>query len=300
MALGACRKPAGGSSTPPLALVNGEAITQQDLLVTRRAQALPVSPSTEDLSPTAVAADDAALLDQLIDECLMLQRARQLNLEPPRGLISQQVGEARGGMESAAWNRLLSQAGLSPQGFADQLQRSWMLQAVAQAEVYDKVPVSARELRDYYWEHLGEFKRKERRHLLMISCLNPADIQKAHQELALGEPFAAVAKRYGQGPEAAQNGDLGWVAASELPRGLAKLAFGQKLGHISGAVRSAYGWHILLPLESRPAVNVSFEEATAPIRQRLKRSKAQEPWQAWLYQLRKAARIERGPGATKG
>ncbi len=65
LALGACRKPAPGP--PPLALVDGEPITQQALLAARHAQALPVSPSAQALSPSAGALDDAALLEQLID-----------------------------------------------------------------------------------------------------------------------------------------------------------------------------------------------------------------------------------------
>jgi parvulin-like peptidyl-prolyl isomerase len=301
LALAGCRKPAL-LILPPLAVVNGEPIAQQDLLAARRAQALPLSLSAQAaLSPAADGAlDDAALLDQLIDECLMLQRARELKLEPPEGLISQEEQEARGGMEPAAWSALLADQGLSDRDFTAQLERRWLLQAVAQSEVYDKVPVSDRELRDYYWEHLGEFKRKERRRLLMISCTSLSEAQKAQQELGLGEPFGAVGKLYGKGPEAAQGGDLGWVTASDLPTGLAKAAFGLKVGRISGIVRSAYGWHLILAEEARPPVNVSFEEAAAGIRQRLKQSKAQEPWQAWLFQLRKAARIQRGPGAKKG
>jgi len=301
LALAGCRKPAL-LILPPLAMVNGEPITQQDLLGARRAQALPLSSSAQAaLVPEADGAlDDAALLDQLIDECLMLQRARALQIEPPNGLISQQEQEARGGMDPAAWSALLASQGLTAKDFTAQLERRWLLQAVAQSEVYDKVPVSDRELRDYYWENLGEFKRKERRRLLMISCTSLGEAQKAQQELGLGEPFGAVARRYGKGPEAAQGGDLGWVSASELPTGLAKAAFGLKIGRVSGIVHSAYGWHLILADEARPPVNVSFEEAAAGIRQRLKRSKAQDPWQAWLFQLRKAARIERGPGAKKG
>jgi len=301
LALAGCRKPAL-LSLPPLATVNGEPITQHDLLLARRAQALPLSASAQAALAPAAAGEqgDGELLDQLIDECLMLQRAHQLQLEPPEGLISQQAEEARGGMAPAAWAALLAAQGESAKDFEAQLERRWLLQAVAQAEVYDKVPVSDRELRDYYWEHLGEFKRKERRRLLMISCTSLADAQKAQQELGLGEPFGAVGKLYGKGPEADQGGDLGWVSASELPASLAKVAFGLKVGRISGIVRSAYGWHIILAEQARPPVNVSFEEAAAGIRQRLKQSKAQEPWQAWLFQLRKAARIQRGPGAKKG
>jgi parvulin-like peptidyl-prolyl isomerase len=271
-----------------LAVVNGEPITGADLDRERR----------DGLTTTAAARGDAELLEGLIDDRLMMQRAQALGLEPAEADLTKLEDDARAGAASGEWQARLARGGLDASQWKQAFRRRWMLERVVEREVNDKVPVTAQEVRDFYWEHLGEFRRKERRRILHLVTGSRGDAEKALQEIKLGEPFTEVARRYSRGPEAGKGGDLGWLGPGDLPKPLASLAFSQPLGRVSGLIKTAWGWHLVLPAEAQPAVSLSLEGAEPQIRRRLKLIKGQEYYQAWLYSLRKQARIERPAGAA--
>lgn len=279
---GGCRRQAAPAA---LAMVNGEPITAEEVRAERVSRSLGLSATAE--------VSEAALLEQMVDERLMLQRARALGLKPPKEQLDALETEARGGQDAQAWKAALARRGTTPEALRGSLERRWLVDAVVEREVTRKVPVTAQEIRDYYWEHLAEFRRGERRRVLMIACKERGDAEKALQEFRLGESFREVAKRYSQGAEASQGGDLGLIGFGDLPKALAKLAFSQAKDRATGVVKSAYGYHILMPVEIQKPVNLSLEEASGRIAQKIRAAKSQEYWQAWLYGLRQSAALSR-------
>jgi peptidyl-prolyl cis-trans isomerase D len=82
------------------------------------------------------------------------------------------------------------------------------------------------------------------------------------------EDFASLAKKFSQGPTAAQGGDLGTFTRGEMVGPFEDLAFSLKAGE-AGLVRANQGWHVLKVTEHREPRVVPLEEVRGEIKARL-------------------------------
>jgi len=110
-------------------------------------------------------------------------------------------------------------------------------------------------------------------------------------QLRQGEPFAAVAKGVSLSPDAAQGGDLGFFSRDEMPPEF-DAVFELPPGKLSPLVKSAYGYHLFLVEEKRPAARLSRQEAARDIRALLEAERRETVYQAWLQELRGKAAVE--------
>ncbi len=89
------------------------------------------------------------------------------------------------------------------------------------------------------------------------------------------EDFAALAKKYSQGPTAAQGGDLGMFSRGEMVGPFEDLAFSLEPGQV-GLVRANQGWHVVRVDEHRQAKVVPLDEVREQIKARLVEEGARE------------------------
>jgi parvulin-like peptidyl-prolyl isomerase len=278
LALG-CR-PAGQADA--LALVNGEAVSRAQL-EEERAFLMPLPPDDEDL------------LEDLIDQALILQVARREGLRLNEQARLDAEARARAGTDLDALKASLGSRGLDYHRWARRIHRAALIEEVVRQQVRLRINVSPQEVQDRYWEQLPRFRSPDRRVLRQIYTRSRSSADKALRELELGEPFAEVARRRGEGPEAAEGGALGAWALRSLPKDLAQGAASLKPGGHSKPLQSPWGWHIL-HLEARlPGGSDSLEQAAPVVRARLLREKEQPEYRAWLARLRQQAAIERRP-----
>lgn len=119
-----------------------------------------------------------------------------------------------------------------------------------------RAQVSDADIRRWYDAHPDEFRRTERVRARHVHCADEARCEAASAALKRGLPFAEVARRWSDAPDAARGGELGWTDA-ERARGdwLAQLAFPQPPGPPTGALREPAGaageggWQIVEVLE---------------------------------------------------
>lgn len=267
-----------GPRSPVLAQVNGEPITQADLDVEKRLKH---------------GAQEEGLLEELIDRRLMLQQARRLGIRPGQAEMEALVREASSGYAQADLKGSLAAQGILPEDWQESLRQQWTISRLVEMEIGRHSTVSDQEIKDYYWEHLGDFSAREKRHLRQIVTSRPEDARKAMQELSLGDDFSQVAARLSVAPEAASGGDLGWVSSNALPAALAAEAFKLKKGAVGGPVQSPWGYHLLKVEGIQPAGRISLAAARPGIRETLTGIKQQAPYQAWLMSLRRDAVVTR-------
>ncbi len=149
-----------------------------------------------------------------------------------------------------------------------------------------QVQVSDDELKARYEKEKDGYRIPEQRHArhILIKVDPRADEKtvaarkkEAEKILALaraGKDFAALAKKYSEGPTAQNGGDLGFFPRGRMVKPFDDAVFSLHPGEISGLVRSSFGFHIIKLEEIRPAVTRSFAEVRDELAKKVKREEA--------------------------
>ncbi len=145
----------------------------------------------------------------------------------------------------------------------------------------DKVVVSDEDVEAYYMNHKKTFespKTVEARHILFKVDPNASEeeveAQRAKavevlEQYKKGADFAALAKKYSEGPTKDSGGYLGAFKKEDMVAPFAEKAFSMKSGEVSDPVKTQFGWH-LIKVEKVNAASVrSLDEAKDEIRSKL-------------------------------
>ena len=135
-----------------------------------------------------------------------------------------------------------------------------------------QVKINAQEIKDYYESNKDTFaipKQVKARHILFdlpqdargkeekkVKDKAVTILEKARK----GEDFAALAKKYSEGPSKSKGGDLGFFSKGEMTKPFEDAAFKLKKGEISELVRTQFGFHIIKIEEIREAGFQPLEE----------------------------------------
>ena len=148
------------------------------------------------------------------------------------------------------------------------------------------VGVSEKEIEEYYKTNLNtQFHKPKEAKVRYISIgTGPADDQQklanhAHaaavvKDARAGKDFAALAKRESNDPTAAKGGDIGWVAAGQLPPLMEKTIFSLPKGAVSDPIESPAGFQIFKVEDIKEEKTLTLKEASAEITKTLKTDKA--------------------------
>lgn len=100
--------------------------------------------------------------------------------------------------------------------------------------------------------------------------------KKARARILAGEKFDAVARDMSQSPDAAKGGDMGMMAAEQLPPFFVSVGKAMKPGDVSEPFRSPYGVHVVRLVETADSKDVTLEEAKPKIRAMLEQMRGDE------------------------
>jgi peptidyl-prolyl cis-trans isomerase SurA len=306
-----------------LVKVNGEILTKTDLedrqVASLRQQNRGVTAkdlrndaelkkALEEVTPQIVA--DA------IDEMLVLQRGRELNLrmtdEQFKSILENIRKENK--LESDdAFEAALKQEGLTVPDLRRQFERQMIVSGVQQREVWNKVAISDTEAREYYDSHQAEFSTTATLTLREIFVNvaegqqpsgQPAGINVGLDEEARdkidrlrvralgGDDFAKLAAAESDAPSKANGGLIGPISEDELAPALRQLFERMKVGEITQPLRSQRGYQIL-KLEARTETkSLPFEEARDKIADKVFEQKRRGEMDKYLQKLRAQAIIE--------
>ncbi|MBV9494323.1 MAG: peptidylprolyl isomerase [Acidobacteria bacterium] len=79
--------------------------------------------------------------------------------------------------------------------------------------------------------------------------------------------FAQAAQQFSEDASGAVGGDLGWVERGQLDAQFADAAFAMKKGALSGVIQTRYGYHLIFVEDRRPASIQTYDEAKSGIRE---------------------------------
>ena len=116
------------------------------------------------------------------------------------------------------------------------------------------------------------------------------------KQIREGASFEDIAKKYSEGPSAAQGGDLGAFKRGTLAKELEDKTFAMKAGDFTDVIRTKQGYVILKVTEHQMAGIPSMKEAEPKIQDALYYEKLQPALRAYLTKLREEAYIDIKPG----
>ncbi len=152
----------------------------------------------------------------------------------------------------------------------------------------DQVQIDPQEVKEDYEISQDSFLEPEKVRLRHILFTKPpsgdekeeaAKRKTAEEVLAKaksGEDFAALAKKYSQGPAAEQGGEVGWLTRDQLSPELKAAVFSLEPGQVSDLIVSQIGFHILKVEEKKAARVPPFEEVKGKIEEKIRTEAALE------------------------
>ncbi|MCF8024022.1 MAG: SurA N-terminal domain-containing protein [Desulfobacteraceae bacterium] len=152
----------------------------------------------------------------------------------------------------------------------------------------NKVQVTKAEINDYYHSNQSGFttpETVEARHIL-LKVPEDADektVQEVRKKAAeimekasSGADFAELARKFSEGPSAADGGYIGTLEKNDAVKPFSDQAFSMQPGEISPPVRTRFGWHIIKAEDHTPASVKPIDEVKEKIRQKLALRKAKD------------------------
>jgi parvulin-like peptidyl-prolyl isomerase len=245
-----CREKRQEVTTTPgtIAAVGSRTITKDDFTryLERNAGA-----SLSQIAPPA----SSALLDQYIEETLLAEHAADAGITVSSAAVAEAL---RNDPSSTAVEK------------RDEMQRSRLL-----ADVSSKIPqATPEEIVDYYHRNQDEFRTGEQVRVRQILVHSEVDAAAVEKELAGGETFEAVSKKYSKAPNASRGGDIGFVERGQLPKVFEDVIFSLKPGQVSDVVKSDTNFFHLFKIDDvRPAGQIDLQTAKPLIEERLREEK---------------------------
>jgi len=170
-------------------------------------------------------------------------------------------------------------------------------------DVKGRVKVSDQEARQYYTEHISDYRISDRVKIAQIffkttgkSPAEVAAIQKKAQDvlnqIKAGTDFGELAKKNSDDTSAAKGGELGWVVRNQTVKEVENTAFATKPGEVSGLVKTEYGIHILKLEDKQIAHLQSFDEVKGSIVAELEKDRVADALQKLANDLQSQAKLK--------
>jgi peptidyl-prolyl cis-trans isomerase SurA len=247
------------------------------------------------------------LLRDLIDQSLMVQKAKDRDINVDTDVIKR-LDEMRKQYKLASLEDLqkeVEKQGLIWEDFKDQIKRQLLMREVIGREVGSRIMVSRDEARKYYDAHKTEFQSAGMIHLqeILISTEKypKPDEAKTRAAAALAEikggaRWSDVVKKYSDGPENEQNGDIGVLKAGTVAPAIEDALNKLEVNDTTDLIPSKNGFLILKLVERFSPGIPKFEEVEQRVDEALYNQQMQPKMREFLSQLRKDSYIWKAPG----
>ncbi len=246
------------------------------------------------------------LLRDLIDQSLMVQKANDLDINVDTDVIKR-LDDIRQQYNLSSLDDLqkeVEKQGIIWEDFKDQIKRQLLMREVIGREVGSRIVVSREDARKYYEAHKDEFKSPGMVHLeeILVSAQKhkPEEAKKraadALADLNAGQRFSETAKKYSDGPNAEQGGDIGFVKMGSMAPEIADTVSKLEVNQTSGILDTKFGYLILKVTERFSPGIPKFEEVEQRIDEQLYNQKMQPDLRSYLRELRKESYIYLAPG----
>lgn len=311
---GACKRES--APAPDVwAVVNGKEIKRDEVDKYYRTR---VNPEGQEPSQEEALSLKLNVLDELINNEILYNQAKKLNLEASDGEVEDKFTELKSPFTEEEFQRQLKDRGVTVNDLKRDLRRQLSIQKLLNREVVAKISITDQDVTDFYNQNRAQFNVAEPQYRIAQIMVTPRKdpqvrnrknddatsdaearrkIQMVLDRLNAGVDFAQLAMDYSEDPvTATTGGDLGYVPESALSQSdpaLKKAALALKPGQMSGiiALRDSYRLLKLIARESPGQRGLSDPQVTQTIRDTLRNRKEQLLRAAYLAIARDQARV---------
>ncbi len=298
------------------AVVNGKEIKREEVDKYYRTR---VNPEGQEPSQEEALSLKMNVLDELINNEILLERAKKLNLEASDGEVEDKFTELKSPYTEEEFQRQLKTGGVSVEDLKRDLRRQLSIQKLLNREVVAKISITDQDVTDFYNANKAQFnvaepqyhvaqikvtpqKEQQIRNRKNDDATNEAEAERKVKmlmdRLNSGADFAQLAMDYSEDMNsAATGGDLGFVPESGLnpPQVdplLKKTVLGLKPGQVSQPIQLKDGFRIikLIARESPGLRGITDPQVQQTIRDTLRNRKEQLLKAAYLAIARDEAR----------
>jgi len=282
---------------------------------------------------TVFAAREKDVLRDLIDQQLLLEKAKDLGITGDTDLIKQ-LDQMRKDMKLPDLEALQKEAekqGISWEDFKQTQRNQIVTRKVISEEVGGKISLSKEDEEKFYAAHKAEMEQPEYVRLSEIlvapktmpsasptpdpnaagSAASQPPVDDAtkqaadaaalasaqakandlYKQIKDGANFEDIAKKYSDGPSAADGGALGMFERGKLAKQIEDATFSLKTGDITNVIQTKQGYIILKVVDHQQAGVPSFKDALPKIQDALYFQKLQPALRAYLTKLREDAYV---------
>ena len=214
------------------------------------------------------------VLEQLILEQAQIEIAKRQGLEIDDARLNESLLQAARSRRTdlLGLKNIIESEGKSFEIFREQIRRELLINAIRDREVRRRIRISKSELERFLQTTGGQISTAPELLLSQIVVGLPdvpslEAIKKAEKKaiqirdaLLKGAPFAQMAVRYSDAPEAGQGGDLGWRSILELNPAFAEPLTEAKRNTLIGPIRSPGGFHLIAVRDRRGDQSVVVTE----------------------------------------
>lgn len=290
-----------------IARVNNEVITQRQFereLERLRTQLAQQFSGAELEAKVREATKD--LLRDLVDQALMVQKAKDLDINAETDLI-RRLDEIRQSVKLDSLEDLqreVEKQALQWEDFKDGIRRNLLMREVMQREVGRSIIISREEARKFFEEHKKQFESPGGVHLaqILVSKENrkPEEADKrakdALAELKAGARWRDVAEKYSDDSTAKEGGDIGWLKEGTVAPLIQNAIASLELNEFTEILDTKHGHLILKVLERRSPGVPDFAEVEQRVNEILYSQRMQPALREYLANLRKESYIYLAPG----
>ncbi len=238
------------------------------------------------------------LVDSLILQIVSEQWAAQNKIAVTPEEVDRRVSQVRAEYaDELAFRKMLADENISMDLWKDDLSKSLL-----RKRVYDEVtkavtePTEA-EIRALYESNKKDFQRAARIRLRQVVLEKEEDAKHVFDEISKGRDIGALAKQFSVVPEAADNGDTGWIEKGILE--VFDQAFKLGVGAKSKIVKSPYGWHIYQVIGKEPEKKLTLEQVKPSLVREIKERRAQAAFARWLEERIRSSTVKRDDAILK-
>jgi len=302
------------------AVVNGKEIKREEVDKYYRTR---VNPEGQEPSLEESLSQKLNVLDELINNEILLEKAKALNLEASDGEVEDKFTELKSPYTEDEFQRRLKDQAMTVEDLKLELRRQLSIQKLLNREVVAKISITDQDVTDFYNANKAQFNVAEPQyHIAQIvvtprkeqqirnrkndDATNEAEAQRKVKmlmdRLNSGADFAQLAMDYSEDINTAgTGGDLGYVPESSLNQSdpaLKKVVVGLKAGQVSQPIQiqPKEGARILIlkliTRESPGLRGIAEPQVQQTIRDTLRNRKEQLLRLAYLAIARDGARVK--------